>query len=327
MSEIRLRIRGPSGLSTASLPDDATVRDLRAQIVEKTGLATYDVKYGYPVKSLLLDEFEQHQNLAEVGVKLNGEVLIITPREGATAVPPAAGNEDPASNGSPPSPKLSLSRNQKLSDDPPEVASPEHGGTFVLRVMPDDNSCLFRAVSTALLGGEDAMTELRSVVAEAIQNNPNEYPKVVLEKEPDEYCRWIKNENSWGGAIELSILSKHFDIEICSIDVQSLAKVRFNEGQSRRCVLVYSGIHYDTIALTPEVNAPPEFDQKVFDAEDLLVEEKSVALCKLLQGQHYYTDTASFRIKCNRCGGIFTGEQGATKHANETGHDDFQEAS
>ncbi|KAL3458496.1 OTU-domain-containing protein [Aspergillus heterothallicus] len=314
-----IRIRGPAGQTTASLDESATVKDLRTQITAKTGLPAYDVRYGYPVTPLPLEEFDELQKLNEIGINLNGESLTITARETS----PVTENETLT----PLSPKLSLTRsNKKSSDDPPEVPSPEHNGTFILRVMPDDNSCLFRAVSTALLGGEDAMTELRSIVAEEIQRNPTDYPKVVLEKDPDDYCRWIKNENSWGGAIELSILSKHFGVEIWTIDVQSLAPVRFNEGSSQRCILVYSGIHYDTIALTPSATASPEFDTKVFDAADPLVEERSLSVCRLLQKQHYYTDTAKFRIKCQECGGILTGEQGATEHAEQTGHTDFQEA-
>jgi ubiquitin thioesterase OTU1 len=87
--------------------------------------------------------------------------------------------------------------------------------------MPDDNSCLFRAFGTAVLPGDDlTMTELRSLVASAIQADRETYTKVVLEQEPDQYCRWIQTEDAWGGAIELTILSQHFDIEICSIDVQ-----------------------------------------------------------------------------------------------------------
>ena len=87
--------------------------------------------------------------------------------------------------------------------------------------MPDDNSCLFRAFGNAVLPGDDlSMTELRSLVATSIQEQPDVYSKVVLEQEPDEYCRWIQTEDAWGGAIEMTILSQHFDIEICSIDVQ-----------------------------------------------------------------------------------------------------------
>lgn len=87
--------------------------------------------------------------------------------------------------------------------------------------MPDDNSCLFRAFGTAVLPGDDkTMTELRSLVASVIQSDPGTYTQVVLEQKPDDYCRWIQNSDAWGGAIEMGILSKHFEIEICSIDVQ-----------------------------------------------------------------------------------------------------------
>src|SRR4051812_26435776 len=87
--------------------------------------------------------------------------------------------------------------------------------------MPDDNSCLFRAFGTAVLPGDDlTMHELRSLVAQAIQDEPEVYTQVVLDQDPDKYCRWIQTDDAWGGAIEMGILSKHFDIELCSIDVK-----------------------------------------------------------------------------------------------------------
>jgi hypothetical protein len=88
--------------------------------------------------------------------------------------------------------------------------------------MPDDNSCLFRAFATAVLptGDDLSMPELRALVAGAIQEDPEVYTKAVLDLQPDEYCRWIQSPDAWGGAIEMGILSQHFDIEICSIDVQ-----------------------------------------------------------------------------------------------------------
>lgn len=338
---MRIRVRGPAGQSTITLDDAATVDALRSQIAEKTGLTTYDIKYGYPdLKPLPLDQFEPTQKIADVGVDLNGEQLIVTRKEGAPEIPgsepapSAAGSIAQRENPQQPPGHLSLDRKQhgNVENDPPEVPSPEHSGTFVLRIMPDDNSCLFRAVGSALIGGMDTMTELRSIVAQTIQAQPDVYSEVVLEKRPDDYCRWIQSENAWGGAIELSILSKHFDVEICSIDVQTLRVDRFNEGRPMRCILVYSGIHYDTIALSPSdppfthAYAPPDFDTKVFDAADPVVLERALELCRILQGKHYYTDTASFQIRCNTCGGMFVGEKGATQHAAQTGHYDFGEA-
>lgn len=330
---MRFRVRGPSGQSTVTLDDSATIDELRAQISEKTGLTSYDVKYGYPdLKPLEIDGLQPGSRITELGINLNGEQLLVARRETQTE-PADSSKEGPISAPREPSEKTSPRKpHESPPDDPPEIASPDHSGTFVLRIMPDDNSCLFRAVGTAIMGGMDAMTELRSVVAQAIQDNPSLYSEAVLERNPDDYCRWIQNEDSWGGAIELSILSKHFDIEICSIDVQTLRVDRFNEGPPTRCILVYSGIHYDTIALSPSdppythADAPPEFDTKVFDSVDPVILEKSLELCKVLQGKHYYTDTSGFHIRCNTCGGIFVGQKGATQHAVQTGHYDFGEA-
>ena len=341
---MRFRIRGPSGQSIASLGDLATVNDLCSVISETTGLPRFTVKYGYPkLSSLDLDQLPSQQALQDLGVNLNGEVLVVAAREDPSEDHMSATTSlPPQSQGALPEPnfpgRLSAPSSRDPAPpvpsegDPPEVPSPEYSGTFILRIMPDDNSCLFRAVGTALMGGMDAMTELRSVVAQTVQENQDIYSEAVLDKKPSDYCRWIQNPNSWGGAIELSILSKHFGVEICSIDVKTLRVDHFNEGVPTRCVLVYSGIHYDTIALSPSdppfthTDVPPEFDTKVFDAVDPVVLEKSLELCGILQSRHYYTDTSSFRIKCNTCGRTFVGERGATKHAAETGHFDFGES-
>ncbi|CAG7997064.1 unnamed protein product [Penicillium salamii] len=329
---MRIRVRGPSGQSTISLDDSATIKDLQSQIAEKTDLVTFDVKYGYPLKPLQLDDYPSDQKITEIGINLNGESLIVAQKEGATR----PGNDDvppqPATSTRPPPAQTSRPQQPDSADDPPEIASPEHAGTFVLRVMPDDNSCLFRAVGAAVMGEMDTMVELRSIIAGAIQSNPGEYTAAILGKKPDEYCTWIQNEDSWGGAIELKILSEYFNIEICSIDVQTLNLFQFNEGAPTRCIVVYSGIHYDVLALSPSrppytrANPLADGDTKIFEAVDPVVLEKAKELCRVLQGKHYYTDTSGFTVRCNTCGGTFTGERGATKHAAETGHYDFGEA-
>ena len=193
--------------------------------------------------------------------------------------------------------------------------------------MPDDNSCLFRAVASAVLSDVDAVTEMRSIIAQSIQANRDKYTKAILDnKEPDAYCRWIQTADAWGGQIELDILSQHFDIEICSIDVQSLRVDRYNEGAQRRCFIVYSGIHYDTIALSIQ-GYPPDADIKQFMrplADQAL--PHAITLCQKLQEKHYFTDTSGFHLRCGDCGATLTGEVGAMKHAQETGHTNFGEA-
>ncbi|KEF62861.1 uncharacterized protein A1O9_00834 [Exophiala aquamarina CBS 119918] len=350
---MRIRIRDPTGKSSIiSLGNSATIETLREAITTETSLTSFEIKYGFPPKTLDLNQYPPASILSELDVKLNGEQLIVnnispsaSQQKSEAARQPTSPKEKHGSSQSPstaaqpkskPKPQqpaaapLSLSRKKNPAmDDPPEVFMPEVGGTLVLRIMPDDNSCLFRAVASAAISELDAVTELRSVIAQTIHHNPEKYSKAILDdKEPEAYCRWIQTEDAWGGQIELDILSQHFDIEICSIDVQTLRVDRYNEQASRRCFVVYSGIHYDTIALSPFENPVPEQDIKQFPAplsDEIL--QSAVTLCERLQARHYYTDTAGFQLRCNDCGATCIGEAGATKHAERTGHYNFGEAS
>lgn len=270
---MRIRIRGPAGQAAISLSDLATVEDLNSQIREKTSISEFDLKYGYPPRPFSLRDYAETAKLSDIGIKLDGEQLIVSETTPPASNSASSANERPklvdpnpsqtSANGAVSYPSavsvatdsplstqktnkpLSLTRNPtSASLDAPELPLPSHASTLVLRIMPDDNSCLFRAFNTAFFGAMDNMTELRSIIAQNIQANPDTYSAVVLDQQPDDYCTWIQTEDAWGGAIELDILSKHFDVEISSIDVQTLRTDRFNEGRPERCILVYSGQSY-----------------------------------------------------------------------------------
>ncbi|KAF2470469.1 OTU-domain-containing protein [Lindgomyces ingoldianus] len=325
---IRLRLRAPGGVThTVSLPDDAAVSDLLTSISESTSLPLFDLKWGYPPQPLDPSLYGMSTLLSDTDLKLNGAQLIVIAQEtGEEALAPHSEQSSSQSQSAP----LSLKRKQKPElKDTPEIPLPSHGGTVVLRVMPDDNSCMFRALGSAVLSSSlDSMTELRSMVAQAIQSDTEMYNEAVLQRTPDEYCKWIQYSDSWGGGIELSILSQEFDIEICSINVQDLRVDRFSEGKSRRCILVYSGIHYDTIAFVPDdaANTDSDNDVKIFDSSDDVLLEAARQLCGELKKKHYYTDTQRFDIKCNKCSWKGKGEMAAVEHATATGHSDFGEA-
>ena len=329
-------------MSTITLETSQTVGDLKSAVQNATSVPDFDLKYGYPPQKLDITEIDTGTRLADIGFKLDGEQLIVIPRDIQSKLERPVKTRDnlPPREAVKPLPEqgperlLPLQRKETgIENDPPELPLPERDGTLVLRVMPDDNSCMFRALSSAVLGSLDSTTELRSAVAEGIQANPELYGEATLQQQPDDYCRWIQMETSWGGGIELSILSQHFEVEICSINVQDLRVDRFNEGKLKRCILVYSGVHYDTIALNPSspphrrADAPPDFDLKIFDSFDDTLLQKARELCQILQERHYFTDTAAFSILCNDCGWKGTGEQAATQHAKETGHYNFGEAS
>ena len=366
---MRIRLRGPTGQATLTLAESSTVGDLRSAITDKTSLPHFDLKYGYPPLPLDLGSFASSTQISDIGIKLDGEQLIASRSQSQiTEVdsvapssqsqrdetkPPPTGRKSStpsvvsfsgtekspstskaSSTATAPKQNPSAARQSKemAAQDTPEIPVPSHGATMVLRVVPDDNSCLFRAFNTAFFGiSLDSMHELRSVIAQYIQSHPDIYTAAVLDRQVDDYCKWIQREDAWGGSIELDIFSKHFEIEICSIDVQTLRTDRYNEGKPQRCILVYSGIHYDTIALSssepPFTNAtaPPEFDIKVFDAKDDIILQKAVELCKVLQNQGYYTDTVNMKTICNICRTEVIGERGAQEHAQNTGHVDFGE--
>ncbi|KAF3049240.1 ubiquitin-specific protease otu1 [Didymella keratinophila] len=326
---IRIRLQAPNGQHTLQLDDNAAVSDLLSAITNATDLPLYDLKWGFPPQPLDPSLYGLSTLLKDTDLKLNGASIKVIGQ--ATGDPSEKKKEEEAQAATSQSAApLSLQRKEQPAlKDTPEVFVPDRSGTMVLRVMPDDNSCMFRALGSAVLTDTlDSMTELRSMVAQGVQRDPILYNEAILGRSPDEYCKWISYSDSWGGGIELSILSQEFDVEIASIDVQTLRVDRFNEGRPRRCVLVYSGIHYDTIAFVPSGSPTynPENDVKLFDSNDDVILEAARELCGQLKKQKYYTDTQKFDIKCNKCGWRGAGERGAVQHAEETGHVDFGEA-
>ena len=112
---------------------------------------------------------------------------------------------------------------------------------------------------------------------------------------------------------------------------QSLRIDRFNEEARTMCILVYSGIHYDTIVQSPsepphkKADNPPELDVRIWSSGDEYILSKALELCGKLKEKHYFTDTGGMAIKCNECGVIVYGEKQAAGHANQTNHYDMAE--
>ncbi|KAI8901946.1 hypothetical protein BC833DRAFT_575656 [Globomyces pollinis-pini] len=207
------------------------------------------------------------------------------------------------------------------------IAIPE--GIVSVRVMLDDNSCLFTSIAYLFERNVDKAPELRKLVSKIIKSNTVKYSQAILGKQPDQYCTWIENNNSWGGAIELSIFSEFFKTELCSVDIATGRKDIFGEGAySSRAYLFYSGIHYDAVALSPSTDSPPEFDQVLFQGEFIPKMDQAVSqLATTWKKLHKFTDTANFTLKCSVCQLGLVGENSAQKHANETGHAQFVEYS
>ncbi|KAI5452151.1 ubiquitin-specific protease otu1 [Naganishia albida] len=202
------------------------------------------------------------------------------------------------------------------------------GSVLVHRIVPDDNSCLFSAIGLVLKGKyDDVITrELREVAANEIRKDSITYSDVMLGRGREEYIDTIQKPSSWGGAIELSIFAKHFKTEISSYDVLTGRADRFGEGEyDNRCILIYSGIHYDAMTLAPSLDAPADFHTSIFPTSDSNILKAAEQLVKQLKEKHYYTDTQNFDLRCQVCQIGLKGEQGAREHAIKTGHVEFGE--
>ncbi|KAI5806234.1 hypothetical protein EDC01DRAFT_609621 [Geopyxis carbonaria] len=324
---MRLKIRSPTGAHVISLEDDATIASLLQEIRQATSISeSLEIKYGYPPKVLALNEHPSSTLLSALPVKLQGEQLIVSiSGNGAVSAPFSFTGETPKTPAAP----LSLTRAAPKfnKDDPPDVRLASGRGTVILRVMEDDNSCLFRALSYVMTRSMMSVEELRQLIAGTIQENQDKYSEAVLEQKPDGYCEWIKMESSWGGGIELEIFASFFEMEITTIDVGTGNVIRFNEGKSKRVIVVYSGIHYDALALSPAGSLvhDSENDELVFDVEDAEIMQAAVELCQKLRKKNYFTDTKNFDLRCNICKTGLKGEKGAIEHATKTGHHDFGE--
>ncbi|KAI2777878.1 OTU-domain-containing protein [Daldinia loculata] len=335
---MKIRFKAPSGGGTLELDDASTVDQLLESLKSSTGFADVTVKYGWPPRALTADQGQ----LSAQSLGLHRENLTVVPKEDASAA--VAHNTPPVPEPAAalPGPQSSLrsqekSKGQGIKDQNISVAMPETGSTLVLRVMPDDNSCLFTAVGGALRGLRSGPDEsftadsLRRLVVEHIRANPGKYSAVILGQQPESYCANMLRPDTWGGEIELAIISEVFELEICVIDVKTGTVYRVGEGNgyAMRCVLVYSNVHYDRVAeIFVEGQEVMEFDVTRWAADessDHIIARAQEMCRKLKDEHHYYTDTSDFVVTCNECGWVGQGREALAKHSLSTGHTKISE--
>lgn len=92
---------------------------------------------------------------------------------------------------------------------------------------------------------------MRQIIASQVNGDKGLYNEGFLGRPNDEYCAWILKEDSWGGAIEVSILSQFYGIEFDVVDIQNAIINRFGEDKhyGMRGFLLFDGIHYDPLYL------------------------------------------------------------------------------
>mmetsp|Transcript_54566 Transcript_54566/g.118987 ORF Transcript_54566/g.118987 Transcript_54566/m.118987 type:complete len:320 (+) Transcript_54566:293-1252(+) len=317
---MRLRIRAPSGALTAKFDEGATFADLLDHIAQATGDNAAKIMAGFPPTEVVYTpDMMLSTHLA------SGDTITIHHASTRPSTTQQQPQDSLVRQKGAPTPTATEERERELGVP---VVGQE---AMVRRVIPADNSCLFNAVSYALEGGvaraKGRADALRSLVAEAVLNNPTEYNEAILGRTPEDYAVWIKDPSHWGGGIELSVLSDHFGAELCAFDIQTCRVDVFGQGKghSSRALLMYDGIHYDVLAKQVFDGAPQELDVTVFDTADEGAMNLAARVVKAAHDARDFTDTGSFTLRCLVCQKGLVGEKDALAHAQETCHANFSE--
>ncbi|XP_054167477.1 ubiquitin thioesterase OTU1-like [Oppia nitens] len=315
-----LRCKTPKGQHMIEcLTGDNNVEDLKAILLSITGIDPNGLRVlvGFPPRELNLRN--NFQKLADLLNHQNRETLIIEE---------IIDNDKRRSR-----PRTSSTSNQLINSYSDVMQSNSTrdsipAGVLLRRVVAANNSCLFISVYFALSGGEYNDTigsALRQIIADTVAADPMTYNEAFLGKQNREYCTWILNEDHWGGAIELSILSKYYGIEIVAIDTQNVRLNRFGEDMSysQRIFLIYDGIHYDPLMWEPLDNKNPI--QTVFPVANETLLSMALEIGNEAKNSRQFTDVQNFTLRCLACNARLRGNSQAQSHALETGHINFGE--
>lgn len=208
----------------------------------------------------------------------------------------------------------------------PSGSSGNFDGILLKKVVPADNSCLFTSIRFVLNGKIDneGSEMMRHIIAQVVSADPQEFNDAVLGKSNSEYCTWIQKPDSWGGAIEVSILSNYYGIEIDVVDIQNAIINRFGEDKNYglRVFLLFDGIHYDPLYMETVGGVAPA---TIFPIEELGVYHQAEQLANEAKSSRQFTNVDKFSLRCLQCDVMLVGQVQAQQHAKSTGHTNFGE--
>lgn len=219
-----------------------------------------------------------------MGIRAGDSVIVERGAGAARAAPAAAAPAAPAAP-SAPHPKAApvddVSVHVPLGD----------AAVLTLKTVPDDNSCLYNALSFLQHQriAQEHSQGLRELAAAGIRENPAEYPDAVLGEARDTYIAKLLRPTTWGGALEIAVFAQTLRVEIWCWDIQSGVCHRFGEGQGFENVwlLAYSGIHYDALIALPEAGTPLEWATTTFPHTDAaLLVDAGTRLAETLRSRH-----------------------------------------
>ncbi|KAL3868320.1 hypothetical protein ACJMK2_041137 [Sinanodonta woodiana] len=305
-SVLRLRCQSKAGQHyLTQLSSNSSVGRLKEVISEvtKIPMACIRIRQGYPPKDI--DLTDNTQTMSHLPFR-SGDTLYV--------------DEDP-----------SLRQRQKEcldTDLQVQIQELYVRGVLMRKTVPANNSCLFTSINAVMTKGDvdlSSAQQMRQLIAGIVLSDPEQFNSAFLEKSNSDYCAWIMKENSWGGGIEISILSKYYEVEIDIVDTQSGRIDRFGEDMNynKRVLLIYDGVHYDPLIMEPLI--PGEPVQTIFSTKDENILAQAMEIASEAKATRQYTDTANFSLRCNICQIFLKGHIQAQSHAKKTGHTDFGE--
>ncbi|RYH02921.1 hypothetical protein EON65_47555 [archaeon] len=192
------------------------------------------------------------------------------------------------------------------------------------KIIPADNSCLFNAIGELLEYPryDKKPSKYREMVADYLDTHRDFYTADMLDgKDIDEYIKWIRNKDKWGGEIEVSILAKLLGVEIAVVDIRTTHTLIYGQDMQydKRIFLLYDGVHYDALVRTQGQTTVCS----MLSVADQTVCAEATQLAKELQNKKQFVNLASGEMLCGVCMSMFAGEKEAIEHAKVTGHQNF----
>ncbi|KAJ9573943.1 hypothetical protein L9F63_008685 [Diploptera punctata] len=310
MAGFAIKIKTKSGqLVVKGLTPRDSVSDLKQKISSLTNIkeGCLHILSGYPPKPL--DLSVTNATLESKGIS-SGDTLIVEEKQYNVVSEQPTNVQDSAPKG----------RRHIMESEM------GHPGILMRKIVPADNSCLFTSIGFVLSGKVDVENSpfMRQIIAECVANDPDNYSEAILGKPNPEYCHWILKPDSWGGAIELAVLSNFYGLEIAVVDTLNAIINRFGEDQhyAQRVFLIFDGVHYDALYLEP---LEGDNIQTMFLTSDENVLQQAEELAQEAKSSKQYTDLGHFTLKCLVCQKLLTGQVQAQQHARDTGHMNFGE--
>ncbi|SCU79207.1 LAME_0A07712g1_1 [Lachancea meyersii CBS 8951] len=275
------------------------------------------LRFGFPPQVVEVDdETSKSQRIEDLGISSGEKVVLVRKAEksGTDSNSTKLGQQHHSEK----------QTRRKLQENQISLAGIWSDWILQLHSVPDDNSCMFHAISHCIYGDLSHSDSFREEVAAQVIDDPMEYSDAILGRPNRDYAQWILKKSSWGGGIELAILSKAVRLAIFVLDVDAGKFEKFNEQHFEDFIMVaFNGVHYDAMEIVHEKTGQKTrvLSQRSEKINQVLARAREVAV--ELKSKGFSFNTARDRIKCNICSEILIGEREVARHAEKTGHVDF----